>query len=950
MKLPRKGIKGLIAALAAALLLAAPFMTRADGVPAPGAADRRVLRVAFPQVNGFSTTDEDGARHGVVVDFLNEISKYTDWEYEFIDVDADEMIEGFPNGAFDLMGGTYYSPDWESLYGYPDYNAGYIKSVLLGRRDDDTLKSFDQKSMNGKTVGVYENAKENIRRLKAYLAMNGIDCAFHYYTREELSPEGNLYAYLENGEVDLLLGNGTESREQLRVVTSFDSQPHYIVCQPDDRETLAGLNFALEKIYDANPDFADECYAANFPGFHKADIQISLEEREYIQDKGTVTVAVTKSWHPLLCLNTATVAHNGIVPDTLEKVSEFTGLSFTYVYADTYIDAIRLVRDGKADMLGFFLGDEADASRLNLALAKPFTALNNILVRNKATNYPDTGLTGAITEGRTLPKKIAADQVVPYLDVKDALLAVNNGEVDFVYGLSSRLEQDIQQYHLANVVPVSLADGVGNVSFALARPANATLLTLLNKAVNNLSDKEKETILNQNMISVGANGLSLTDLIYANPMLFVGLVTAILLLGVGVVLVLARGRVRAVSMQSELEKAEAKSRAKGEFLSRMSHEIRTPMNAVVGLTELSMMLDGLPERARENLSKIRASSQYLLRLINDILDMSRIDNGMMALSNAPFSLKSMLEELGSMMAAEAARRGLSYVVENGACQDWLVGDSIRLEQVLTNLLSNAFKFTPAGGEVRLDIACVRADEKEAELRFQVSDTGPGIPREAQERIFEPFEQAGTDRSKSQGTGLGLAISRNIVRLMGGEITLESEAGKGSLFTFTLTLPLGSPTEVCEAAPPSGLLEGARVLLAEDNELNAEIAVEMLELQGAAVDWCTDGKAVLERFSASAPGEYALVLMDIQMPGMDGLEAARAIRRLPRPDAESLPILAMTANSFQQDMAAAREAGMNGFIPKPIDIARLYRTARRVLEGRDGWEPDAPGGEPSGGRE
>lgn len=946
MKRSRKGTKWLFAALAALLALAVTC-------PAGGALaapERRVLKVAFPQVNGFSITDEDGTRRGLVVDFLNEISKYTDWDYEYVDVSAEDMIEGFPNGAFDLMGGTYYSPDWESLYGYPDYNAGYVKSVLLGRRDDDTLKSFDQKSMNGKTVGVYENAKENIRRLKAYLAMNGIECAFHYYTKEELSPEGNLYAYLESGEVDLLLGNGTKSRERFRVVTSFDSQPHYIVCRPDDRETLAGLNLALEKIYDANPDYADECYAANFPGFRKADIQISREERDYIEAKGTVTVAVTESWHPLLCLNTATVAHNGIVPDTLEKVSEFTGLSFAYVYAETYMDAIRLVQQGEADMLGFFLGDEDDAVRMDLALTKPFAALNNMLVRNKATNYPDAGLTGAITEGRTLPRQISVEQVRSYSDIKDALLAVNNGEVDFVYGLSSRLEQDIQQYHLANVVPVSLADGVRDVAFALSRPADATLLTVFNKAINSMSSKEKETILNQNMISVGASGLSLTDLIYANPMLFVGLITIILLLGVGVVLVLARGRVRAVSMQSELEQAEAKSRAKGEFLSRMSHEIRTPMNAVVGLTELSLMLDGLPERARENLGKIRASSQYLLRLINDILDMSRIDNGMMALSNAPFSLKSMLEELGSMMAAEAARRGLSYVVENGACQDWLAGDSIRLEQVLTNLLSNAFKFTPAGGEVRLDIACVRADEKEAALRFQVSDTGPGIPREAQERIFEPFEQSGTDRSKSQGTGLGLAISRNIVRLMGGDITLESEAGKGSAFTFTVTLPLAGPTEEREAAPPSGLLEGARVLLAEDNELNAEIAVEMLELQGAAVDWCTDGRAVLERFSASAPGEYALLLMDIQMPGMDGLEAARAIRRLPRPDAESLPILAMTANSFQQDMAAAREAGMNGFIPKPIDIARLYRTARRVLEGRDGWEPDAPGGEPSGGGE
>ena len=336
-----------------------------------------------------------------------------------------------------------------------------------------------------------------------------------------------------------------------------------------------------------------------------------------------------------------------------------------------------------------------------------------------------------------------------------------------------------------------------------------------------------------------------------------------------------------------------------KFLSRMSHEIRTPMNAIVGLADLTGMMNDVPVDVRENLSKIRSSSQYLLGLINDILDMSRIDSGMLSIAKEPFSLNQMLDSLQSMMESEAQRRGILFIVEKSVNEGVLLGDAIRLRQVLINLLSNAFKFTPEGGKVLLRIAENERNDEDATYCFQVIDNGVGIAAEDQERIFSSFEQLGTSFSQSQGTGLGLAISRNIVELMGGELQLQSEVGNGSEFYFNVTLPFGKPEENGERAALDRSLAGIKILLAEDNNLNAEIAMRLLEIKGAIVIRGEDGKRALEIFEKSQTDEYDVILMDVQMPNLNGLDAARAIRALPRPDAATIPIIAMTASSFQK---------------------------------------------------
>lgn len=895
----------------------------------------RVLKVAFPQVKGMTETAADGTRYGLVVDYLNEISKYTGWEYEYIDTTGETMIDEFVAGKYDLMGGNYYSSDLEDYFAYPEYNTGYSKSVLFALRDDQRMQSYNLESLNGKTIGVYINATEKIQRLNTFLAINGLNCKLKYYNYEQLSKNGNLYEYLKNGDVDLLLGNDAENDDFMRAIASFDAQPHYIVTTVGNQEVLDGLNMALEKILDSNPNFAEERFEANFPDKITAEIHLNEEEQTYIQEKKHVTVVMPQNWHPLSCESSGDDPHSGIIPDIFGEIAAFTGLKIDYVYTETYMDAVHMVQRKEADILGFYLGSENDSIQQELALTSPYISMNSILVRNKMSSYPAENLVGAVVEGRKLPSGIAAAVVRSYSDVEDALAAVDKGEIDFIYGMAPRLEREIQRNHYQNLVPVTLVNDRSEFSFALSRPVESELLTILNKAIYHISDEEKSEILDRNMISLGTNDFSFKSFIYANPVMFIFILSIILLIIVTIVLWVNRTRVRAAVMQSELKNAEAENRAKGEFLSRMSHEIRTPMNAIVGLSELTTMEEEVPDKVRESLSKILSSSHYLLDLINDTLDMSRIESGMLSIVQEPFSLEHMLNDVQGMMEGEAQRRNIHYTLEKKIVHSGLMGDVIRLRQVLTNLLSNAFKFTGAGGKVVLQIEETDSTEDTATIDFRVINDGIGISSEDQARIFDAFEQVGPNPSKSQGTGLGLPISRNIVQMMGGDLCVNSEPEKGSTFYFTVTFPLGEPIEAVPEqevhSASTALLKDVQVLLAEDNDLNAEIAASLLEIQGAAVCRVGNGKQAVERFQKSKPNEFQVILMDIQMPEMNGLEASCAIRDLPRTDARTIPIIAMTANSFKEDVDAAMAAGMNGFVAKPLDVNYLYSLLRRLLK-------------------
>ena len=396
---------------------------------------------------------------------------------------------------------------------------------------------------------------------------------------------------------------------------------------------------------------------------------------------------------------------------------------------------------------------------------------------------------------------------------------------------------------------------------------------------------------------------------------------------------------RAIQGQLNQRQHDIASRAKSEFLSRMSHEIRTPMNGIIGMTAIALQPDQGQERVLDCLQKIQSSSNYLLGLINDILDMSKIESGKMKLEPVDLDMEEMLDTIEELIAPQAAAKGVRFVRDVSLAHRWFSADKMRISQVLINLLGNAVKFTPAQGRIVLTVREEPSAGEEAQVYFAVADTGVGIAKEEQERVFRSFEQAtGANSSKQPGTGLGLSISSRLVQMMGSTIRLDSAPGEGSTFSFSVPLALGAPVEQGGGGEDVSFA-GCRILVVEDNELNAEIAQCLLEDREFEVECVYDGAQAVERIRSTPPGAYDAILMDIMMPVMDGLDATRAIRAMDRPDCRTIPIIAMSANAFDDDLKKSVECGMNGHLSKPVEVDKLYQVLYQVLNGPGGDRPD-----------
>ncbi len=396
-------------------------------------------------------------------------------------------------------------------------------------------------------------------------------------------------------------------------------------------------------------------------------------------------------------------------------------------------------------------------------------------------------------------------------------------------------------------------------------------------------------------------------------------------------------------LEARLTAAEEASKAKTFFLSNMSHDIRTPLNAIIGYTALANQEGVSNEEKSEYIDKIDLAGRQLLDIVNDVLDMSRIESGKFSLEPAPVNLENCIREAGDLVRTQLEAKKISLSISCEAAHKWVLCDKVMLDRALMNLLCNAGKFTEENGSVSLQLTELAGDDKTGRYEIRIKDTGIGMSREFVERLFVPFERERTSTvSRIQGTGLGLAITKNIVELMGGKIAVRTEKGKGTEFTITVAFPLAEPEEeISSGAGEEISFEGMRALLAEDNMVNMEIAQMLLDQAGFLIETAENGKIAVEMTAASEPGYYDVILMDIQMPVMDGYTAAKAIRDLPDPRLAAVPIIAMTANAFQEDIKKAEDVGMNGHIAKPLDIPDMKATLQRVLQNKQQGNPGPP---------
>ncbi|MBO7676361.1 MAG: response regulator [Erysipelotrichaceae bacterium] len=385
------------------------------------------------------------------------------------------------------------------------------------------------------------------------------------------------------------------------------------------------------------------------------------------------------------------------------------------------------------------------------------------------------------------------------------------------------------------------------------------------------------------------------------------------------------------------EAAQSANRAKSQFLSRMSHEIRTPINAIIGLDSIALRDESISEHTRDELNKIGSSAKHLLSIVNDILDMNRIESGKIALKEEVFSFPDLLEQINIIVGGQCDEKGLSYKCQKlNDTDEYFFGDHLKLKQIIINILGNSVKFTDAPGEISFMVEQNAGSADKASLRFTMKDTGIGMDKEYLPKLFDAFSQEdNANTSKYGGSGLGMAITKSFIDMMGGQITVESEKGIGS--TFTVTIPLtrvkeeDKPKDIEEESSRNASLKNIHVLIAEDQEINAEVLSDLLDLEGVSSEWAKNGKEAVELFNENEEGYFAAILMDMRMPVMDGLEATRQIRKLERKDAAGIPIVALSANAFEEDVRHCLEAGMNAHLSKPVDINKLKEVLSDLLD-------------------
>ena len=388
-------------------------------------------------------------------------------------------------------------------------------------------------------------------------------------------------------------------------------------------------------------------------------------------------------------------------------------------------------------------------------------------------------------------------------------------------------------------------------------------------------------------------------------------------------------------LEMRLSAAEEASKAKTFFMSNMSHDIRTPLNAIIGYTTLANREEVTYDEKSGYIDKIEMASRQLLEIVNDVLDMSRIESGKLTLEPARVNLESCVQEVSDLVRTQLEAKAINFSASCDVSHKWVMCDKVMMDRALMNLLCNAGKFTEENGSVSMRVTELAGDDETGSYEIRIKDTGIGMSEEFVERLFVPFERERTSTvSRIQGTGLGLAITKNIIDMMGGDITVQTEQGVGTEFTITVGFPLAEPDEeICSDEGNEVSFEGLRALLVEDNMINMEIAQMLLEQSGFLIETAENGKIALEMTAASEQGYYDVILMDIQMPVMDGYTATKAIRDLPDEGLANIPIIAMTANAFQEDIKKAEEVGMNGHIAKPLDIPSMKATLQQVLSSK-----------------
>ena len=914
--------------LAALLGFAMPASAAgSDDTPQP------TLRVGFYAYTGYHIMDKDGHRSGYSYEVLQRIAQYENVKFEYLgyDCDANEAADMLERGEIDLLPTLRMTPERAERFAFSSEPISNLATMLTVKAGNRSIVAGNYETYNGMTVGMSRRGNGRNQSFINYAAEHGFTYTPIYFdTDEELS------LALRTGVITAAVSNRLRKTNNEWIIDTFDPQDCYIAVRKDDSATLQLVNDALTKMDRDDPAWRTTLFDKYNKNIHTSNkLYLTAAEENYITAHNAAgtnfQVLVNPDLYPYSYLDEGGCP-TGIMVDLFKLVADRAQLHYSFLAPASRSEYRTMLDSGDADFVIDFSDDYSMAEDYGYQLTNSYLSaeFSWVMLRSHSGGLhkvivPDNFNSDSLE----MPGLPDISNVKYAASFDDCLAAVRSGDVDACYTYTYQAERAIfdDKY---NELRAMLSDERRSFCIGVRADYDILLLDVLNKSVDSLTRADIVALTNK-YINLGQQKFSLVRLVYQYPLFVVLIVLCVIVTNVCVVLSMRARRFRDLT-EAALHRAEEASTAKTEFLSNMSHDIRTPINGIMGMLDIAEENFEDQARVRDCLTKMRGAASHLLSLVNDVLDMSKIESGSMKLLNNPFDLRVLLQACCDIVEGQIIERKLTFTKQIGPFwHPYLVGSELHVRQVLINILSNAVKYTPDGGTIRFCAKETLYEEGLVHLRMEITDNGIGMSEEFLQHIFEPFTQEQrSSRTHYKGTGLGMAITKKLVDQMHGSLDVESEPGKGSTFIVRLSLPVDPTPHPVAAQQPAKqeetpTLAGLHLLLAEDNELNSEIAVTLLEAEGAKITAVTNGREAVEAMQHAAPHTYDAVLMDVMMPEMNGLEATRCIRAFEGvgPD-EGTPIIAMTANVFADDVRACLDSGMNSHVGKPLDMKVLMR--------------------------
>ena len=933
--------KSVCALLCLLLLLSVvlPVKAAAETVPA------KVVRVGSFE-DTFNYCNEKGARKGYGYELLETLSGYTGWQFEYVTCDWSDCFEKLENGEIDIMGGISYTEDRAEEMLFSDEPMGEEKYYLYADLSRADISASDFKILDGKKIGVVMGTEPEVM-LTEWEEKHGIKTQ-----HVNISNNEDVKQKLANHEIDCFVSLEESYWAELGIstITRVGKSSIYYVLNKDRSDLKEELDNAMRALDEEAPFYTADLCKKYFSLDYKPIL--TGEEKAWLKEHGAIRMGFLTSDSGVSTYDPATGEITGTITDYIQFARDCLGnqeLEFQLVGYDDKEAELNALKSGEIDMIFHFDQSPNLAEEYRLARTNTTWTANMMVVTNKQLFIENQVNRVAVPQNKiSLTRYIAFYypqwEIVDCDTQEDAIKLVKDGQADcFITGISSEAKYS-KNYGFYSVPLPNPA----NSCFAV-KSGNRSLLSILNKTIKAMPANMLTSSLAMHKSS--ARKVTLSDFIKDNffmVLLVSSIAVAAILL---TILKLLRKAYKAeaaarkaandtqelnAKLQIAVENAESANRAKSTFLFNMSHDIRTPMNAIIGYADLASRHSDDPAKLKNYMENIQVCGQNLLMLLNNVLDLARIENDKTEMEYSVSDVDKDFRNCVAMFRNQADSKGQTLMVTAHLQYPYVYVDIPHLTEVCTNLVSNAVKYTGAGGTIRCDVT-QKSGEKEGwcDTVITVADNGIGMSQEFQKHIFEPFERERTSTvSKVEGSGIGMGIVKKLVGLMGGTVAVESKIGVGSTFTVTIPCRIASEdeTQAKRETNPSDqkCLRGTRILLTEDNDLNAEIATELLQEEGCTVDRAKDGVECVDMLEKAANGTYQLILMDIQMPVMNGYDAARKIRRLDDPQKANIPIIAMTANAFTEDRQVALDAGMNDHIAKPINMNVLVPTLRKYL--------------------